>query len=89
MLDDVLVHGFKGLAKWAEEVFGHAPEKESPDKVDVARGGFDYRPPAVRGQFDLGCPPVAGGKVAFDQAATLHSSGVMRQPAPFPTELGR
>ena len=89
MLDDVLVYGFERLAQRDEEVFGQASEEKATHKVDVTGGGFAYRPPAVAGQFDLGRPPVPGGKVAFDQAATLHSSGVMGQAAPLPTDLGR
>ena len=89
MPGDVIVYSFECLAERAEQVFRQSPEEKAPHQVDVAGGGFDHRLPAVRGQFDLGRPPVLCGQVALDQVATFHSSSVMRQPAPLPADLGR
>ncbi len=49
MFDDGAVDGFKCLAHRGEERFGKAAEKEVPDQIDMASGGFDDGAPTPGG----------------------------------------
>jgi hypothetical protein len=85
----MVVYGFECLAQWGKQLFRQASEEQAPDQIDVTGGGSDDRSPAIGSQTDIGRPPVSGCQVALDQTTALHSPGVMRQSAPFPTDLGR